>query len=88
MRTSRQRMLAPHDVLFRATDLEDPRLADHRVDRLLGWAQLARGGLEVHDVPGTHHAVVSEANLARVADTLRPHLVDAHNRSAASQATQ
>jgi long-chain acyl-CoA synthetase len=71
--THRPRPFAGKVVLFRAATLAELH-PDYTVDPLLGWAALAQGGLEVHDLPGTHDEVVSAANLARVAETLRRHL--------------
>jgi len=50
-------------------------------DELLGWGGLAAGGVEVYDVPGTHHDITREPGVQIVAETLRRCL----NSSARSQ---
>ena len=46
-----------------ATNFEDNRL---------GWRRLAAGGLEVHEVPGTHGSMREEPNVAMLVAELRP----------------
>ncbi|WP_217277956.1 MULTISPECIES: hypothetical protein, partial [Corallococcus] len=41
------------------------------VPRHRGWEPLVRGGLEVHDVPGGHHALMQDPNLGSVIERLR-----------------
>jgi thioesterase domain-containing protein len=41
---------------------EDPRW---------GWDRVARGGVELHLVPGGHHDLLKEPNVARIAATLQ-----------------
>ncbi|RKG56068.1 hypothetical protein D7W79_43055, partial [Corallococcus exercitus] len=36
-----------------------------------GWEPLVRGGLEVHTVPGGHHALMQDPHLAPVVEHLR-----------------
>ena len=40
-------------------------------DNRLGWEKLAAGGLEVHEVPGTHISIREEPHVAVVAERLR-----------------
>jgi thioesterase domain-containing protein len=52
-------------MLFRA--MERPAGID--LERDLGWGRLARGGLEIHDVPGSHATMILESHvrvLARI----------------------
>ena len=35
-----------------------------------GWEELARGGVEVHYVPGTHRGILQEPNVALLAEEL------------------
>jgi thioesterase domain-containing protein/acyl carrier protein len=61
-----------------------PRLYDGRVtlfwagrdlrakfDQLEGWQRLAPGGLEVHEIPGTHLDMIKEPHVVELADKLR-----------------
>ncbi len=41
-------------------------------DNRLGWRRLATGGLEVHEVPGTHGSMREEPNVAMLVAELRP----------------
>ncbi|RKG47808.1 alpha/beta fold hydrolase, partial [Corallococcus sp. AB011P] len=41
------------------------------VPRHRGWEPLVRGGLEVHDVPGSHHALMQDPNLGSIIERLR-----------------
>ncbi|RKG80214.1 amino acid adenylation domain-containing protein, partial [Corallococcus sp. CA049B] len=36
-----------------------------------GWEPLVRGGLEVHDVPGSHHELLQDSHLAPIEERLR-----------------
>ena len=59
-------------VLFRARDLGlGP---GYRIDSLLGWRELARGGLDVHEVPGDHLGILREPHVQVLAEKLRPYL--------------
>jgi thioesterase domain-containing protein/acyl carrier protein len=40
-------------------------------DPTLGWSALARGGVDVHSVPGTHQSIVRPPHVHAVADRLR-----------------
>jgi amino acid adenylation domain-containing protein len=51
----------------------------------MGWAGLARGGVEVRPVPGNHYSMVKEPHVAVLAEELK-RTVDAHLRERASQA--
>ena len=53
-------------TLFRAEDVEEDA-----EDNRLGWEKLARGGLKVYSVPGTHISIREEPNVAVLAEKLR-----------------
>jgi amino acid adenylation domain-containing protein len=53
-------------TLFLAQD-EEPHYEDNR----LGWEKLAREGLEVHEVPGTHVSIREEPHVAVLAEKLK-----------------
>ena len=36
-----------------------------------GWQDLARGGVEVHYIPGSHRGILQEPNVALLAEKLR-----------------
>jgi amino acid adenylation domain-containing protein len=55
-------------IVLRAKDA-DPLVAS--VGRELGWTGLARGGIEVHDVPGNHDNLIEEPNAPVLAATLK-----------------
>ena len=57
-------------TLFRASVQADPRLPSD-----LGWAPLARGGVEVYEVPGDHFQIFGEPNVRVLAERLRGRLV-------------
>jgi hypothetical protein len=40
-------------------------------DNRLGWARLARGGLDIHRVPGTHISIREEPHVAVLSEKLR-----------------
>jgi amino acid adenylation domain-containing protein len=67
-------------TLFRAADQWGPL-----VPRDLGWTPLAKGGVEVCDVPGDHFEVLRGANLAVLAERLRERLERSDSDSAQSQ---
>jgi thioesterase domain-containing protein len=52
-------------VLFRAADSEDPEPL---------WRGLARGGMTVHTVPGSHMAIMEEPHVATTAALVREYL--------------
>ncbi len=59
-------------ALMRAVDrgyLGMELLGTHE-DPVLGWRNLARGGLEIHDVPGEHGNVLNEPHVRTVAEEL------------------
>ena len=37
----------------------------------LGWASVAEGGVDLHDVPGTHLSILDRENVGVLADHLR-----------------
>ena len=51
----------------------------------MGWAGLARGGVDVRSVPGNHYSMVKEPHVAALAEELK-RTVDAHLRERAAQA--
>ncbi len=53
--------------LFRAVNQKE---IWHR-DNLLGWGGLASGGIEVHDIPGDHTSMLTEPDVAILAEKLR-----------------
>ena len=48
-------------------------------DPTLGWKNFAAGGIEIHDVPGYHAAIVSEPRVRFLVAKLRPLLEKAQN---------
>ncbi|HKY28028.1 MAG TPA: thioesterase domain-containing protein, partial [Pyrinomonadaceae bacterium] len=54
-------------TLFRAIDTKQD-FHDNR----LGWRNLAQGGVEVYDVPGTHTSMREEPNVAVLVEKLKP----------------
>jgi acyl transferase domain-containing protein/thioesterase domain-containing protein/acyl carrier protein len=56
--------------LMRALEFE--RAATTRRNPTLGWERVAGGGLEIHDVPGTHNTMCDEPNVSTLARTLTP----------------
>jgi amino acid adenylation domain-containing protein len=74
--------LAAHDFV--------PRLYDGNVtlfwasndlrakfDQIEGWQALARGGMDLHEIPGTHLDIIKEPNVAELAQILHESLVNA-----------
>jgi thioesterase domain-containing protein/acyl carrier protein len=62
-------------TLMRASD-RGPEVLGKREDPSLGWASLAAGGLEIHDVPTEHIYMLFEPNVqhfARMLTSLFPH---------------
>jgi amino acid adenylation domain-containing protein len=55
-------------TLLRAKDIDTPL---QRVGVELGWSGLARGGIQVFDVPGDHHSLAHEPHVATLAARLR-----------------
>jgi thioesterase domain-containing protein len=64
-------------TLFRARIRPDFEAYDYE----LGWKQLAQGGVEVHEVPGDHHTMSQEPNVAVLAEEFRRCLEGAYARS-------
>jgi amino acid adenylation domain-containing protein len=54
-------------TLFRAVD--EPRMQDLPVD--MGWGNLARGGVEIVDVPGDHLTMIHAPHVSKLAEALR-----------------
>jgi thioesterase domain-containing protein len=60
----------PYDgkvTLLLARDVEPPHGAEQSV---FGWQGLVPAGLEIHEVPGTHHTLTHNPNAAELASTL------------------
>ena len=57
-------------VLFRSQFLQTGLFRDPE----LGWGEIARGGLVVHEVPGNHRAIFDEPGVGLLADALIGHL--------------
>jgi amino acid adenylation domain-containing protein len=57
-------------TLFRASVQPDPRFP-----RDLGWTPLAKGGLEVCDIPGDHWSVIREPYIFVLAEQIQKYLV-------------
>jgi long-chain acyl-CoA synthetase len=74
----RPRRYAGTIVLFRATDREIP--TDYRLHPDLGWRRLARGKLDIHDVPGAHLDILDDRRAPIVAAALRPYLSSSRSR--------
>lgn len=56
-------------TLIRAANVRDT-VATHR-DLTLGWESVAGGGLDIHDVPGSHSSIFEEPNVRTLAKTLK-----------------
>jgi len=50
-------------------DLKAPE--GYEIEPQWGWGKIAKGGLEIHVVPGRHHAVLTDENIAAQAEILR-----------------
>jgi thioesterase domain-containing protein len=50
----------------------------------MGWAEWARGGVEIHLVPGNHYSLVREPHVPVLAETLKGCIVRAEGADAAS----
>jgi thioesterase domain-containing protein/NAD(P)-dependent dehydrogenase (short-subunit alcohol dehydrogenase family)/acyl carrier protein len=59
-------------TLFRSTQ----RVAQEGNDQLLGWGELASGGVQVHHVPSTHFSILKEPGVQVLAEKLRSRLDD------------
>jgi thioesterase domain-containing protein len=60
-------------VLFRA----EGRTAEYGDDLTLGWTDIARDGVVVHEVPGSHLSIMRKPHVYRLVEQLRPYLADA-----------
>lgn len=60
-------------VLFQSTDWPKAPYWDYE----LGWREFARGGVEIHRIPGSHLEMFREPNFALVAEKLNSYLRDA-----------
>jgi thioesterase domain-containing protein len=61
-------------ALFRARELQaelNRSAAGHETDPTLGWAALAAGTLEVHEVPGNHITMLARPHVETLATLLR-----------------
>jgi thioesterase domain-containing protein len=65
-------------TLFRATT--PLSFVDMPRDRELGWGSLAQGGVEVHEIPGTHREIMREPSVAIVAREVSGCLAAARER--------
>jgi thioesterase domain-containing protein len=63
-------------TLFRAVI----RSGDHE-EMEVAWQRLARGGVDVIDVPGSHLTMMSRAHVTQLAETLRARLAEAFEAS-------
>jgi thioesterase domain-containing protein len=61
--------------------------ASHRPASHLAWVPLSLGGLEVHDVPGTHRTMVFEPHVRILAEKLTQCLEQAWNRASMAGGT-
>lgn len=57
-------------LLFRA----DGRSAEYGNDLTLGWTDIARGGVSVHQVPGSHLSIMRKPYVDRLVQLLTPYL--------------
>ena len=57
-------------ILMRALEVE--RTGATRRNPTLGWETVAGGGLEIHDVPGSHYTMCEEPNVRTLAEKLKP----------------
>ena len=55
-----------------------------REDAMLGWEDLAGGGVEIHDVPGEHGNVLEEPHVQTVAEELEEDTAEAGNHGSAA----
>ena len=60
-------------LLFRA----EGRTAEYGDDLTLGWSDIARDGVVVHQVPGSHLSIMRKPNVDRLVEQLQPYLGDA-----------
>jgi thioesterase domain-containing protein len=65
----------PHSLtLIRAKD----HLSMFEIDQTLGWRKLARGGVDVHTVPGDHYTMFNRPNVKVLAEEVNARLNDAN----------
>jgi thioesterase domain-containing protein/acyl carrier protein len=62
-------------VMFR------PRLHLRLFEEHMGWKQVAKGGVQVHQVPGSHETMVMEPHVRHLAARLKQHLSTAKPRT-------
>jgi thioesterase domain-containing protein len=60
-------------LLFRA----EGRTAEYGDDLTLGWTDIARDGVEVHQVPGSHLSIMRKPHVDRLVEKLTQYLADA-----------
>ena len=60
-------------LLFRA----EGRTAEYGDDLTLGWTDIARDGVVVHQVPGSHLSIMRKPHVDRLVEQLSPYLADA-----------
>jgi non-ribosomal peptide synthetase component F/thioesterase domain-containing protein len=60
-------------LLFRA----EGRTAEYGDDLMLGWTDIARDGVVVHQVPGSHLSIMRKPHVDRLIEQLIPYLADA-----------
>jgi thioesterase domain-containing protein len=58
-------------ILFRALDRYGPA---YSMDEYLGWRDITRGTLTIHDVPGDHYSMLNPPNVEVFAQKLRIYL--------------
>ena len=59
-------------LLFRA----EGRTAEYGGDLKLGWSDIARGGVVVHQVPGNHLSIMRNPEVGRLVEQLSPYFAD------------
>jgi thioesterase domain-containing protein len=59
-------------LLFRA----EGRTAEYGDDLTLGWTDIARDGVVVHQVPGSHLSIMRKPHVDQLIDRLLPYLAD------------
>lgn len=62
-------------LLFRA----EGRTAEYGDDLTLGWTDIARDGVVVHQVPGSHLSIMRKPHVDRLVEQLIPYLADTRN---------
>jgi thioesterase domain-containing protein len=67
-------------VLFRAAE-QAGASQQHARDPYLGWEGLPAGGIEVHEVPGTHVGLLRSSNIPHLAEVLGRFLDGNHHPS-------